>query len=324
MASKLNDNPWETTDRAELVSIGTHSLYVSTSGPRRCHAHPVCIYVSGSGSPCAQFPILQAKLSEFIRVYFYDRAGYDRSELPPLSGDTKILATDTAHELHTLMAKLNVAPPYILVAHSYGGWIVREYLHHYPDDVAGMVTIDCSTEAFMAVILTKLQNVFGGLCKDVDFDEISPRRKESGLTDEQYRYFKEAEKRTEEAGENYEDPRTSMLNLMEKHQLDYGVAPMGDKPLHVFRCNFANDIRLNIEEAKRRGSGTEEQYKEAEELLAEVSLLHDQLLSLHARLSRNSRYEYIEETGHDMPSTRPRIIADRVRAMFETLKGQGR
>jgi pimeloyl-ACP methyl ester carboxylesterase len=46
------------------------------------------------------------------------------------------------YELHTLLEKANVRPPYILVGHSYGGWLVQLYASTYASQVAGIVLVE--------------------------------------------------------------------------------------------------------------------------------------------------------------------------------------
>ena len=43
------------------------------------------------------------------------------------------------YELHTLLEKAGIGPPYVLVGHSYGGWLVRLYASKYRPDVVGML-----------------------------------------------------------------------------------------------------------------------------------------------------------------------------------------
>jgi pimeloyl-ACP methyl ester carboxylesterase len=56
-----------------------------------------------------------------------------------------------ARELHTLLKVIGVRPPYVLVGHSYGGMITREFAGLYPHQVAGMVLVDASSEPEVAV-----------------------------------------------------------------------------------------------------------------------------------------------------------------------------
>ena len=57
---------------------------------------------------------LKALLGVFARVYFYDRAGCDSSEMSPMA---HLTAEDAAAELHALLTAVNVAPPYVLISH---------------------------------------------------------------------------------------------------------------------------------------------------------------------------------------------------------------
>lgn len=74
----------------------------------------------------------------------YDRAGTGLSEERP-SGD-HVTAALMAEELHRLLEALESKPPVVLVGHSYGGMPVRAFEGAYPDEVAGMVLIDVSSE----------------------------------------------------------------------------------------------------------------------------------------------------------------------------------
>ncbi len=62
----------------------------------------------------------------------------------PLTGATQ------ARELHPL-GVIHAAPPYVLVGHSYGGMITREFAARYPRQVAGMMLLDASSEPEVAV-----------------------------------------------------------------------------------------------------------------------------------------------------------------------------
>ena len=44
-----------------------------------------------------------------------------------------------ADELHRLLAAAAIPPPYLLVGHSYGGFVMRIFATRYRSDVAGLI-----------------------------------------------------------------------------------------------------------------------------------------------------------------------------------------
>ena len=95
-------------------------------------------------------PVILPTLARRTRVCTYDRAGDGLSDARPASVRPLTGATQ-AKELHTLMAVIHIAPPYVLAGHSYGGMISREFAALYPGQVAGMVLVDASSEPEVAV-----------------------------------------------------------------------------------------------------------------------------------------------------------------------------
>ncbi len=50
--------------------------------------------------------------------------------------------SNIAMELHEMLSRAGLNPPYILVGHSFGGLVMRRFALQYPEEVAGMVLID--------------------------------------------------------------------------------------------------------------------------------------------------------------------------------------
>ena len=140
MAKTLNQ--WTTSEQSGLVSIGTHKLFVSTSGPIRLPGDPLLIVFPGANAACESWKPVSSLLRDTIRVLLYDRSGLGRSEHGP-NKDTGAMAAD---ELSTLLEAVDLPAPYVLVAHSYGGCVAREFLHLHPRDVVGMVLSETGTE----------------------------------------------------------------------------------------------------------------------------------------------------------------------------------
>jgi pimeloyl-ACP methyl ester carboxylesterase len=95
-------------------------------------------------------PVIVPTLARRTRVCTYDRAGDGLSDARPASVRPLTGATQ-ARELHTLLRVIRAGPPYVLVGHSYGGMITREFAGLYPGQVAGMVLLDASSEPEVAV-----------------------------------------------------------------------------------------------------------------------------------------------------------------------------
>src|SRR5260370_12444877 len=76
--------------------------------------------------------------AEFAGAVSYDRAGPGWSDP---AGEPRT-ARQIAQELHTLLDAAGIPGPYVLVGHSFGGYVNRAFAHLYRDRVAGMVLVD--------------------------------------------------------------------------------------------------------------------------------------------------------------------------------------
>jgi alpha/beta hydrolase fold len=83
-------------------------------------------------------------LAAISRVCTYDRAGTGTSD--PRPDAEGLTSADQATELRTLLEEAGVDPPFVLVAHSYGGFISRLFADTYLDETAGIVLIESSHE----------------------------------------------------------------------------------------------------------------------------------------------------------------------------------
>jgi pimeloyl-ACP methyl ester carboxylesterase len=73
------------------------------------------------------------------RVCLYDRAGTGLSDPPP---NRKRLLDDVVRDLHDLLIAAHIAPPYLLVGQSGGGFDVYHYAGRHPGEVVGLVLLD--------------------------------------------------------------------------------------------------------------------------------------------------------------------------------------
>ena len=122
-----------------LVDVGGHKLNVRVSGTAKPGV-PTVVFESGLGSPIAAWFSVPSEIAAITRVVAYERAGIGASESGPEPRSIKQIVT----ELHALLAKLEVPPPYVLVGHSWGGPIIQSFAATYPKEIAGLVYEDPS------------------------------------------------------------------------------------------------------------------------------------------------------------------------------------
>lgn len=128
----------------ELIDIGGYRLHLNCTGERQ-KDKPIVIIEAGSGSTSADWVLVQPEITKFTRVCTYDRAGLGWSDPGPEPRSSQQYTT----ELHTLLDKAVEEPPYVLVAHSYGGHTVRIYTEEHPEDVVGMILVDARHPTIM-------------------------------------------------------------------------------------------------------------------------------------------------------------------------------
>jgi pimeloyl-ACP methyl ester carboxylesterase len=109
----------DTRRQGKLIEIdGRRRLHIICEGDS---AGPTVVMEAGAGDGSYRFWDIQHRISKFARVCVYDRAGLGWSDPAPEGRSLE----QRANDLHTLLIRGKILPPYVLVAHSMGGLIVR-------------------------------------------------------------------------------------------------------------------------------------------------------------------------------------------------------
>lgn len=118
----------------QMVDIGGRrlNLYCSGDGP------VTVVFDAPSGDSAWNWIDVQPRIAKRTRACVYDRAGLgfsDPSPRPSTSGN----AVD---DLHQLLKKAGIAPPYLMVGSSFGGANVQLYAYRYPEQVKALVLVE--------------------------------------------------------------------------------------------------------------------------------------------------------------------------------------
>lgn len=116
------------------MGVSKYSYYASGKGK------PTLVLQSGLGDGISAWEAIVPQMREQSSVFAYDRLGYGKSS--PFRGMAD--PCSVARELHALLQKTGISPPYVLLGHSLGGLYQYRFAQLYPEEVAGMVLLDPS------------------------------------------------------------------------------------------------------------------------------------------------------------------------------------
>ncbi len=118
----------------DAVDVGGYELYLQCVGT----GDPTVVLEAGYGaSGTSTWFQFQEQSAGLARMCTYDRAGIGLSDRRPNSAELTVALM--AEELHTLLERAGEEPPFVLIGHSFGGFVVQHFALAYPEEVAGVV-----------------------------------------------------------------------------------------------------------------------------------------------------------------------------------------
>ncbi|KGR77980.1 alpha/beta fold hydrolase [Ureibacillus manganicus] len=136
------------------VQINVCKLYAKLVGENK--GKPTIVMDAGYGDTSKVWDSLISDLSKLSDVLVYDRAGLGKSE----TSSKPRTSSEMVRELHELLDKVNIKPPYILVGHSFGGVNTRLYATEYENEVFGLVLVDSTPEEYRERFLPTMPQEF--------------------------------------------------------------------------------------------------------------------------------------------------------------------
>ena len=123
------------TGQGRWLTVGRGcDLYLFEQGG----GEPTVLFEAGIGATHLNWRQVQNAVAQFARTVSYDRGGLG------WSGRCRTARTpgNIVAELHEMLGRAGLKPPYILVGHSFGGLVMRRFALKYSDEVAGVVLVD--------------------------------------------------------------------------------------------------------------------------------------------------------------------------------------
>jgi len=270
----------------ELVGIGGRRLHIDCKGDAE---GPAVIFEAGLSQFTAHsgYGKAQDLIAPFARVCTYDRAGFGWSD--PAAGTRT--QQDMVEDLHKLLAAKRLKGPFVLVGHSMGGLYARLYAKRYPADVAAIVLVDATPEAYLyapgAAEVRKglVAKIAEGLNAKGVKEGVPMVPMERGTPDEVAMAFTPQIFRTMK--QEYEAIDLVPEALREPN----GYGTLGDKPLGVIRRDIADPP-----------VAADEGWAELQQGLA--------------ALSTRGFLVVAEKSGHAIPYENPQVVADTVRRVL--------
>jgi pimeloyl-ACP methyl ester carboxylesterase len=298
----------------KLVDLGGHRLHVRCTG----RGAPTVVVENGLRDFSFDWVLVEARVKRFTRICTYDRAGYAWSD----SGPKPRTFAQLNLELHDALAKLGEHGPFVLVGHSFGGPVVRNFALTYPLDTAGMVLVDSAYEGQRVGVGGKRTIRLGEGVKGLAIplpheamqDSEQPRAQTVGPPsakfplDPLYSALPQAEQQMQLWAQSLpqtEDAEDSQRQWSEEYFAKMLASPqtgnMGAKPLIVLtRAAGGYSEDLDVPAAQL----------EKERLVGQANL---------ALLSSNSR-QVIVHSGHNMELQSPDEVAEAIRSVVEAVR----
>ena len=119
------------------VDIGGWSLYIQCKGT----GSPTVVLDAGLDNAHTDWKEVELRVARRTRTCSYDRSGVGKSDIRH-SRPAVVPAEQVVDELHELLARAEVSPPYVLVGHSLAGLNARLFVNRHSGDLAGLVFVD--------------------------------------------------------------------------------------------------------------------------------------------------------------------------------------
>jgi pimeloyl-ACP methyl ester carboxylesterase len=289
--------------------IGTHSLSYALRGIPRQPGAPLVVVLTGITSSALEWSAVCRDLENDASMLLYERTGYGRSEECSTVEPDSLTIVD---ELSRLLAAATLPPPYLLVGHSWGGILAREFFAaRGADAIKGMVLVDAVQERML--FETWPDPSITAVTAGLDYMQVVGLVRDHRLTQDEWKELmaeETSDHHTRQAARELPYLQISRGVLAAKKQLRPGQDLMRGKPLSVLYGNSRRDQQRMYERGVCEGLGSEAERQTFRDYLAASDEgFQRELLNL----SSNSRFSTASNSGHNIQLTEPERVADEIR-----------
>jgi len=272
------------TPQGRMVDIGGRKLHLNCTGG----GSPTVILEAGLGDSSLVWTLVQPKLAAMTRVCSYDRSGTAWShDAGPQHG-----LSHAADDLNQLLKISGERAPYLLVGHSWGGWLVTVYARRHLENVAGVVLVDSSV-GFDPPVIEKMPESQGGgpptgpmIMKKSSDDKDDPFKRLPASSYQSYLWAESLQR-----FDDVDDPDEPLVTV--QHATS-GKVPLDSKPLVLIAARKADGL---IDQDTEKGKA-----------------IRSKILNL----SRTSTLMYAD-CGHHVQLEKPDVVVAAVQHVLDAL-----
>ncbi|KAF2756556.1 alpha/beta-hydrolase [Pseudovirgaria hyperparasitica] len=309
------------------LPTATHSLSFTLHTPLTppTPTAPLIIIFPGYGDVAYSWHRVVSLLALRFSVLTYDRSGLGAS----LRGPNRALAAVAASELCQALSNRSAppvplpSPPYVLLAHSYGALVAREFLAldsplgRAGECVKGMVLVDPASEKQHEYFDFELVDRIG---EGVSLARATGLRAKSRFTDEEWRtrvrLMTGGLPAAKEEGANFVEHCRSVRALRQIER-----RALGKRPLSVVLARSRLDYEAVLTAGVARGNGTVEEREKMRSLLGVWDAETRRLAAEQLGMSENAKLVEVE-CGHNVHLLRPDVVAGEVEWVMTQLEGK--
>jgi len=250
MSKKYKENlDFKQSAIGEFVLVDGDDYHAFTAG----QGEETLVLMAGESVPC---PVLDFKpiwllLKDKFRIVIIEKAGYGFSDVTDKARDIATLVRDN----RVVLDKLNISPPYILVAHSYAGLEAIYWTQKHKKEVRAIVSLDMTVPEFIDITkippIVKLVMCYSRIFKNANISEKRATKLTEKFPSYNHPLLNKEDKKTFLRVIMHRFMTINMVNEIKMMTKNAGVVRTLEYPKDVPILFFSSDLKDAAKNAKK-------------------------------------------------------------------------